>query len=504
MYDLVVLGGGSGGLSVATMAARFGAKVALIEKNELGGECTHSACVPSKALIEAARLVHAIRTADRFGIRVAAPEVDFPAVMARVRALVAEFAGSGDSLKAQGIDLFRGSPAFEAYDTVLIDGKTRINGQRFVIATGSRAAVPKIPGLAEVGHLDPVSLWNLTALPETLIVIGAEPSGIEFAQAFARLGSKVTVLADTDQILPREDREVSDQVQARLAADGIEFHTGVEVTKAAKNDGRTVCSWRKRVGGATGEVSGSHLLVATGRLANVEGLNLDAVGVHADPEHGIEVDESLLTRSSRIYAIGDVLLKHEFTHAAEREAAVVYQNAVLRLSKKIDYTALPWAVFVDPEVATVGLTEAVALEQHPDARVFHARFDELDRARIDGRTEGFAKVMVTPSGKILGATIVGEQASLILQEFVVAMENGLNLGDLAATTHTYPTYAGMAQTLANQFAATRHEGSLVQSALKWFLGFNKPRSEPENGTGHVVAEAESGTAAAGHSNNHGH
>lgn len=506
MYDLVVLGGGSGGLSVATAAARFGAKVALIEKNELGGECTHSACVPSKALIEAARMVHTVRSADRYGIRVAPPEVDFSAVMARVRAVVDEFAGSGngDSLRANGVDVFRGAPAFEAYDTVLLDGKTRIHGQRFVIATGSRAAVPKIPGLAEVGHLDPVSLWNLTELPKALVVIGAGPSGIEFAQAFARLGSKVTVLADADQILPREDREVSDRVQARLAADGIEFHTGVEVTKAAKRDGQTVCSWRKRAGGATGEALGSHLLIATGRLANVEGLNLEAVGVHADPEHGIEVDEYLLTRSSRIYAIGDVLQKHDFTHAAEREAAVVFQNAVLRLSKKIDYSALPWATFVDPEVATVGLTEAAALEQHPDVRVFRANYDELDRARIDGRTEGFAKVMATPAGKILGATVVGEQASLILQEFVVAMENGLTLGDLAATIHTYPTYSGMAQKLANQFAATRNEGSLVQTALKWFLGFNKPRSESENGTEHVGSEVESSVAAGGHLDNHGH
>lgn len=502
MYDLVVLGGGSGGLSVATAAARFGAKVALIEKNELGGECTHSACVPSKALIEAARLVHAIRSADQYGIRVTPPQVDFPAVMARVRAVVDAFAGSGtgDSLKAKGIDFFRGSPSFEAYDTILLDGKTRINGQRFVIATGSRAAVPKISGLAEVGHLDNVSVWKLTELPESLVVIGAGPSGIEFAQAFARLGSKVTVLANDDQILPREDREAADLVQARLAAEGVEFQTDVEVTEVSKRDGQTVCSWRKRAGGATGEVSGRHLLVATGRLANVEGLNLDAVGVHADPEHGIEVDEFLLTRSSRIYAIGDVLLQREFTHAAEREAAVVFQNAVLRLSKKIDYTALPWATFVDPEVATVGLTEAAALEQHPEVRVLRANFDELDRARIDGRTEGFAKVMATPSGKILGATVVGEQASLILQELVVAMENGLTMGDLASTTHTYPTYGGMVQKLANQFAATRHEGSLVQSALKWFLGFNKPRSESENG----AEPAEVEVASAGHSSHHGH
>src|SRR4051812_25953128 len=207
MYDLVVLGGGSGGLNVASAAARVGARVALIEKYHLGGECTYSACVPSKALIEAARLAHRIRTAGRLGLRAGGPEVDFAAVMDRVRAVVRDFAGSdsGESLKAKGIDVYRGSPAFEAYDTVLVDGNTRVNGQRFVIATGSRAAVPAVAGLAESGYLDNVSVWELDERPESLVVIGAGPTGIELAQAFARLGSKVTVLAASPHILPRED-----------------------------------------------------------------------------------------------------------------------------------------------------------------------------------------------------------------------------------------------------------------------------------------------------------
>src|SRR4051794_20691281 len=231
MYDLVVLGGGSGGLNVATAAARVGARVALVEKASLGGECTHSACVPSKALVEAARLAHQIRRAPAFGLRVDEPEVDFAAVMARVRAVVAEFAGSdsGDSLRARGIDVFRGSPAFEAYDTVVIDGRTRLNAQRFVIATGSRPDVPAIPGLAEAGYLDNESIWGLEALPGELIVLGAGPSGLEFAQAMARLGSKVTVLSDSDRILPREDPEVSGRVEGLLAAEGIVFRTNVEV-----------------------------------------------------------------------------------------------------------------------------------------------------------------------------------------------------------------------------------------------------------------------------------
>ena len=248
MYDLVVLGGGSGGLSVASAAARVGAKVALIEKYRLGGECTHTACVPSKALIEAARLAHRIRSADALGIRVGDVDVDFDAVMTRVRAVVSEFAGSdsGGSLRAKGIDVYQGSPAFEAYDTVLVDGTTRISGQKFVIATGSRPMIPDIPGLAEAGYHDNTTIWNLTERPASLTVIGAGPTGIELAQAFARLGIEVTVLADSEHILPREDPEVSERVETCLAAEGITFRTGVEVTGVTTRDGLKVCTYRDK------------------------------------------------------------------------------------------------------------------------------------------------------------------------------------------------------------------------------------------------------------------
>jgi pyruvate/2-oxoglutarate dehydrogenase complex dihydrolipoamide dehydrogenase (E3) component len=482
MYDLVVLGGGSGGLTVATAAARVGAKVALIEKRRLGGECTYSACVPSKALIRAARLTHDIRSADRFGIRAGIPEVDFGAVMARVRSVVNDFAGSdsGESLRAKGIDVFRGSPAFEAYDTVLVDGRTRVEGQRFVIATGSRPAVPNVPGLAEAGYLDNVSVWDLNERPETLVIIGAGPVGVEFAQAFVRLGSKVKLLADSEHILPREDPEVADFVEAALAAEGITIKTGVELTKVSTRDGQKVVAFRDRATKDTFEAAGSHLLVAAGRLANVEGLNLEAVGVHADPEHGIEVDEYLQTRSLRVLAIGDVLHRNQFTHAAEREAAVAFQNAVLRIPKRVDYSALPWATFTDPEVATVGMSEADVTAQNLEHRVFRAEFADLDRARIDGRTDGFAKLVASPAGKILGVSVVGEDAAMILQEFVLAMEHGLSLTDIATTVHTYPTYAGMARKLANQFTATKLEWGLVQTALRWFRGF-RPRTGPNGG-----------------------
>ncbi|MBX6313302.1 MAG: FAD-dependent oxidoreductase, partial [Isosphaeraceae bacterium] len=480
MYDLAVLGGGAGGLNVASAAAAVGAKVALIEKYRLGGECTHTACVPSKALIHAARLAHQMRTAGAFGVHAGEVRVDFRFVIDRVRSVVESFAGSdsGESLRAKGIDVYRGSPAFEAYDTVIIDGTQRINAERFIIATGSRPAIPPIPGLKQAGYLDNTTVWDLDELPASLVILGAGPVGLELGQAFARLGSPVTILDLADRILPREDPEVSQRLQALLEAEGIKFFLGVEITGVTLKDGKKVVQFRRRQDGATFEAARTHLLVATGRLANVEGLNLEAVAIDADPQHGIPVDEYLATRTPHIFAIGDVLGHHQWTHAAEREAAVAFQNAVLRLPKKMDYSAVPWVTFTDPEVATVGKTEDEARAEDPDVRVLRAELADVDRPRIDGATVGFAKVVASPSGKILGATILGPEAGTVLQEFVLAMEHGLTLDDIRETVHPYPTYAGVARKLANQFAAARLEKGFVQTALKWFYGFAPRRNRP--------------------------
>jgi pyruvate/2-oxoglutarate dehydrogenase complex dihydrolipoamide dehydrogenase (E3) component len=349
-----------------------------------------------------------------------------------------------------------------------------------VIATGSRPTVPDIPGLAESGYLDNVSIWSLEQLPQSLIVIGAGPSGLEFAQSFARLGSTVTVLADSPGVLPQEDPEASEAVARFLTAEGLTIKTGVQITKVEVRDGLKVCRFSEPGTDRFSEAAAAAILVAAGRLAAVEGLNLEAVGVHGDARHGIEVDEFLQTNAPRVFAIGDVLQRHQYTHAAEREAAVAFQNAVLRIRKKMDYTTLPRATFVDPEVAAVGITEAQARAEERDFRVFRANFAEIDRARIDGRPDGFAKVVTTPSGKILGATVVGEDASMILHEFVLAMERGLGLGDIASAVHIYPTYGGVARNLGNQFLATRLERGYVQTALRLFYGFS-PRVAARNG-----------------------
>ncbi len=477
MYDLVVIGGGSGGLRVATAAARVGARVALVEKKRLGGEGTLAGCVPSKGLVQAAKLVRQVRSAGSFGLRTGTVDVDFPAVMKYVRSVVEGFAvdESDEVLRARGIEIYHGSAAFEAYDTVRIDGTTTVLGQRFVIATGSRPAIPEVPGLSEAGYLDDIRIGSLERLPESLTVIGSGPSAIEFAQSFARFGSQVTILASSPRILPQEDLEASECLAGVLKAEGMTIHLNVEIAKVEVRSGKKACVFRDTVTGSTGEVASMEILVESGRVAQVEGLNLEAVGVHADAQHGIEVDDYFQTHSSRIYAVGDVLMREQWAHAAEQEAAIVFQNAVLRKYKKLHHESIPRATFSDPEVASVGISEAQAVAESRDHRVYRVPFTEVDRARIDRRTAGFAKVLATPGGKILGVTVVGDEAALILQPFVLAMEKGLGLADIAAAVPIYPTYAGAARSLADQFLATRLEKGFFQTALRFFYGFLRAR-----------------------------
>jgi pyruvate/2-oxoglutarate dehydrogenase complex dihydrolipoamide dehydrogenase (E3) component len=507
MYDLVVIGGGSGGLEAAKAAARVGASVALIEQRPPGGVSRFGACLPSKGLVQAARIVKQIQRAGEFGIETAAPRVDFPAVMTRLRRL-GELSAADDSdevLRAKGIDVHHGTAQFDAYDTVLVDGSKRIEGQRFVIATGSRPASPPIPGLSEAGCLDETNVWSLAEVPESLVVIGGGPVGLEFAQVFARFGSKVTVLTDQARLLPREDPEIAGHVACMLTGEGVTIKIGVTVTKVETRGNQKVCIYEEGDAQAPGEAAGAAILCAAGRLANVEGLNLEGVGVHADPQHGIEVDDLLQTHAPRVLAIGDVLLRNQYAHAAEREAEVVFQNAVLRRRKKIDYSHLPWATFLDPEVATVGISEAQAKADQLEPRVFRVAYEHVERARIDGQTLGFAKVVASPAGKILGATILGAQASLILQQLVLAMDAGIGLGALARTTQIFPTYARIVRDLAEQYRGTRLEKGFLASALKFFYGFQSRTAASESaGAGSAEPNGSPAGSAASHAGPAGH
>jgi pyruvate/2-oxoglutarate dehydrogenase complex dihydrolipoamide dehydrogenase (E3) component len=312
----------------------------------------------------------------------------------------------------------------------------------------------------------------------------------------------VTVLTDEDRVLPREDPEISGHVACMLTGEGITIKRRASIEKIEQRGDQKVCIYKDGDTGEHAEVSAAEILSAAARLANVEHLNLEAVGVHADPEHGIEVNELLQTHAVRVFAIGDVLKRHQYTHAAEAEAEVAFQNAVLRRRCKIDYTNLPWATFLDPEVATVGISEAQAKADELAHQVFRVSYGDIDRARIDGRPEGFAKVVASPAGKILGATILGVQASLVLQQLVVARNAGLGLGDLAETAQIYPTYGQVIGTLAGQFQRTRLERGFLATALRFFYGFQPP-TDAVDGTSARTPGAPTGSAddasAASHS-----
>lgn len=473
MYDLVVIGGGAGGIEAARLAAGVGARVALIERNDLGGARSVSAGVPSKALLRAAHAFREVERAGRFGVKCEGASVDFAAALERAREVARE-AGeqiTAADLAARGIDVHRGTARFESYDAVLVDEATRVTGRRFAIATGSREATPKLPGLAEAGYLDSVSVWGLSSLPESLIVIGARPEGVEFAQAFARFGARVTLVTEAATLLPGEEPESSERLGRALGEDGVRLITGAQLGGVSVKEGRKVLTYREATSTGPVEVSGTDILVAARRWANVDGLGLEAVGVRADCETGVEVDDYLQTRTPNIYALGDVIGRHRWAHAAEREAATLFQNAVLRLPRKVELAAVPRVLFTSPEVASVGLTEAEASEEIRDALTWHAELAHLDRALIDGSGDGFAKVVTTATGKILGATVVAPHAALLLQEIVFAMEHGLGLGAVARTVHPYPTYGGLIQAVARQYLERRGEGSRFRAALRWFHGY---------------------------------
>jgi pyruvate/2-oxoglutarate dehydrogenase complex dihydrolipoamide dehydrogenase (E3) component len=493
MYDLVVIGGGSGGLHAARAAARVGARIALIDKERQEGQSRFDPCMPSKSLVEVAKLARQIRGAGEYGIEVQPPRLDFAAVMDRVRrvTVATAAANSDEALGALGIEVIRGTASFDAYDTVLVSGRPVV-GNRFIIATGSRPSRPEIPGLADTAYLDSATIWSLSQVPESMIILGGGPVAMEFAQVFARFGSRVSVLTDQDRVLPREDPEVSGHVACMLTGEGVTIKRKATLEKVETRDGRKVVVFRDGETGERAEASGAEILCVTGRLAKVEGLNLESVGIHADPAHGIVVDELLQTHAIRVLAIGDVLLGNQYTHSAQREAEVAAENAVLRRRVKMDYSKIPWATFLDPEVATVGISEAQARAEEIEHRVCRASYAENDRARIDGRTEGFVKVVASPSGKILGATVLGKEAGLVLQQFVLAMEARIGLGDLAEATQIYPTYACIVRDLAGRFRANRLERGFHASALRFFYGF-QPRSTRG---GHEAPRGEQGIDAA--------
>jgi pyruvate/2-oxoglutarate dehydrogenase complex dihydrolipoamide dehydrogenase (E3) component len=440
-YDLVVLGGGTAGLTAAVGAASQGARTALIERDRPGGDCLWRGCVPSKALLAAAERAHAVRTAGELGIHTGAPRVDLAEVMTHVRAAIATIAphDSPERLRSEGIEVIEGTGRFTGTDRLEVAGRT-LRFRRAMIATGATPLVPPIPGLREADPLTSDTIWDLETLPGRLVVLGGGPIGAELGQAFARLGSRVTIIELADRLLPREEPAAGAAVAASLAADGVEVRVATEAVRVeADTDGRHLV-----VRDAAGEhrLPAADLLVALGRRPSVADLGLEAAGVALTDRRAIAVDERLRTANPRIYAGGDATMLLPFTHTASTHGATVVQNALFGLRRVVDHERIPWVTFTDPEVARVGLSAAEARERYGDgARVRTAAHASLDRAVTAGRTGGFATLVGDPKGRIVGATVVGPRAGETIGEVVAWMAGGAKLSTIVrSSTHAYPTW----------------------------------------------------------------
>ena len=431
--DLCVIGAGSGGLAVAAGAAQMGAEVVLVERAAMGGDCLNFGCVPSKSLLAAARIADLWRHGTALGIAYARPHIDFAAVADSVQRVIAEIApnDSVERFEGLGVRVLRAEARFTSPRTVRA-GDVEIRPRRFVIATGSQPAIPPIRGLDEVRYLTNESIFANRQLPEHLIVIGGGPIGIEMAQAHRRLGARVTVL-DVGPLLPRDDPELSAVLAERLWSEGIVGRPGVEIAEVERA-GQVI-----RVRLESGEqISGSHLLIAAGRRPTVEALDLAAAGI-ASTAKGITVDARLRTTNRRVFAIGDVAGGPQFTHVALYHAGIVIWNALFRIPAKVDYRALPWVTYTDPELAQVGLTEAEARAIERASRVLRWRFVENDRAQTERETEGMVKVVTRANGRILGTSILGAGAGDLILPWALAISQKLKIGALANLIVPYPT-----------------------------------------------------------------
>jgi pyruvate/2-oxoglutarate dehydrogenase complex dihydrolipoamide dehydrogenase (E3) component len=446
--DICVIGAGSAGLTVAAAAAAFGVSVVLVEKGKMGGDCLNTGCVPSKALIAAARHVQAIREAERFGVTAGEPQVDFSAVMRHVREVIAaiEPNDSVERFTGLGVNVIRGAARFKDGRAVTV-GETEIAARRFVVAAGSRPAVPPIPNLETVPYLTNETIFELPRRPTHLVVIGGGPIGLEMAQAFRRLGSQVTVL-EAGKALSKDDPELAALLLEDLRAEGIDIREGVTVARVARR-GRT--GVRVTLEGERPlHVDGSHLLVATGRRPDLEELGLEAAGIAFDAK-GIKVDGRLRTTNRRVHAIGDVAGGPQFTHWAGYQAGLVVRSILFRFGGRTNPDVLPWVTFTDPELAHVGLTEEEARRRHGSVQILRWPLSENDRAQTERATRGLVKVLATKKGVIVGADILGRDAGELIAPFVLAVAQGMNVKALATAVFPYPTRAEATRRAAVSF-----------------------------------------------------
>ncbi len=445
-YDVVVIGGGAAGLTSSGIAASFGAKTALIESEKLGGDCTWYGCVPSKALLKAAKVAHTIRTSDKYGLNPSEPEIDFSKIIEKVHNIqknIYEEADAPPIYEKMGIDVISGKAQFLTKHSIEINNKKEkkiITSRNFVVATGSKPVIPQIPGLSDVSYLTNESIFSLNELPKKLIVIGGGPIGVEMAQSFQRIGSEVVIIDYSDSILGKDDRELSNILKDSLQKEGIEFHLNTSVIKIDKENGKIRIIGKDNLNDKEIEIEGDNLLVSVGRKANITDLNLNAAGIKTN-KSGILINNSCQTTVKNIYACGDVAGRYQFTHMAEHMAKVALSKMLLHIPMKIDEANIPWCTYTDPEVAHVGANEKYLKEKNISYEVFRFPFSKIDRAITDSENIGLIKVYATKlTGKIYGVDIIGHNAGEMISEYALALRNGITLRQMADTIHPYPTY----------------------------------------------------------------
>ncbi len=470
-YDIGILGGGAAGLTVAAGSAQLGVKVLLIEKEpHLGGDCLHYGCVPSKTLIKTARLYHLIRNAKRFGLPEASiGRVDYRELAKRIQSVIQTIQkhDSPERFCRLGVKVEFGEPFFKDEHSINLNGKT-CSARKWVIATGSSPSAPPVKGLQDVEYLTNKEVFSLEALPSSMVVLGGGPIAVEMAQAFARLGTDITVIQRSPQILTKEDPDMAEEVMKVLESEGVRFFTGTKLIEVAETEGIKKVVFEHE--GRKKSVTSKTLLVAMGRKANLEGLNLEKIGVDFSPK-GLKLDERLRTTQMHIYGAGDVTGTYQFTHAAGYEGGVVIANAIFHIPRKINYKFMPRCIYTDPELACIGITEKEAKKAGIEYTLWKEHFKDNDRALAEGEPSGLIKLLIDRKGHPLGVQILGLHAGELLSEWVAALNGGVKLSTLASSVHPYPTLSEINKRVAGSLLSTKLFSERVRKTLRFFFHF---------------------------------
>jgi pyruvate/2-oxoglutarate dehydrogenase complex dihydrolipoamide dehydrogenase (E3) component len=469
-YDIGIIGGGAAGLTVASGAAQLGAKTLLIEKEkELGGDCLHFGCVPSKTLIRTARTYHAIRNSQTFGLpAVETAPVDFAKVRERIQSVIAAIQkhDSVERFCSLGAKVEFGEAVFADAHSIRINGQT-VSAKNWVIAAGSSPDIPRIEGLDKTRYITNKEIFSLDHLPASMVILGAGPIAAEMAQAFCRLGTKIWVIQRSGQILSREDTDMADEIMQVLADEGVVFHLEASVLEVKDHGSQREVRFKDKTGRIF-SLKAEQLLVAMGRESNLRGLHLEQIGVESDHK-GITVDERMKTSQKHIYAAGDVTGKFQFTHAAGYEAGIVVSNAIFHLPRKADYTLMPWCTYTDPELAGIGMTEKGARQAGIEYLVFTESFKDNDRSLAEGGKTGKIKMLLDKNERPIGVQILGPHAGELLSEWVAVFNGKMKLSTLASAVHPYPTLGEINKRVAGAYFSPRIFSDKVRKGLKFFF-----------------------------------